>query len=253
MTKTDVIDQKPKDTAIAKSPRSKPAETGLAAFKRGLESESKRRKMMTAFIKEHLKEGVDFGAPFPGSKKPTLLKPGAEKFLPLLDLVCEFTKDTDTWQMLGSNEGTVAYVCKVYTKKSHAFVGEGRGVCTVAERQDNPNTAVKIAEKRAQVDAVLRVFGLSDVFTQDAEDAQKPDGNGQPATSSQSQTQGSATKPMSASQRNFIFKLFDQREHEPGYEEEVREQIRKGMTTKEASERIDELLKMPEKPNEEGA
>jgi hypothetical protein len=51
-------------------------------------------------------------------------------------------------------------------------VGQGRGVAELREPgMDNANKAVKMAQKRAQVDAVLRCAGLSQWFTQDLEEA----------------------------------------------------------------------------------
>jgi hypothetical protein len=50
-------------------------------------------------------------------------------------------------------------------------VGQGRGVAELRETSMNSaNMAVKMAEKRAYVDAVLRAAGLSQYFTQDLED-----------------------------------------------------------------------------------
>ena len=50
-------------------------------------------------------------------------------------------------------------------------MGQGRGVAELREpSMTSANMAVKLAEKRAQVDAVLRAAGLSQYFTQDLED-----------------------------------------------------------------------------------
>src|SRR5690606_10620038 len=55
-------------------------------------------------------------------------------------------------------------------------IGEGVGSCSTMESKyiDRPrdceNTALKMAKKRAYVDATLTTFGLSDQFTQDVED-----------------------------------------------------------------------------------
>ena len=52
-------------------------------------------------------------------------------------------------------------------------VGEGRGAARLDEKHGwTENNCIKIAEKRAQVDAVLRTVGLSEIFTQDAEDVE---------------------------------------------------------------------------------
>jgi len=50
------------------------------------------------------------------------------------------------------------------------LAGEGRGAADITEKQGSANTAIKIAEKRAKLDAVLATGGLSDFFSQDLED-----------------------------------------------------------------------------------
>jgi hypothetical protein len=66
--------------------------------------------------------------------------------------------------------GTFAYVCYVIDGQGRT-VGQGRGVAELREPQMlNANKAVKMALKRAQVDAVLRCAGLSQWFTQDLEE-----------------------------------------------------------------------------------
>lgn len=148
-------------------------------------TETKKRKLITMFITDHLKEGVDFGKIHvykncPNHKTPwlcknqyhysknTLFKPGAEKFGSLFKMRSAFKRDLETWEMLGSPAGTICYICNLFTTKD-ILVGEGRGAAGVAEK-GNPNTAIKIAKKRAFVDAVLSTGALSDFFTQDLED-----------------------------------------------------------------------------------
>jgi predicted DNA-binding ribbon-helix-helix protein len=51
-------------------------------------------------------------------------------------------------------------------------MGEGRGSSVLGSKPNcnTPNSAVKMAEKSAHIDAVLRTFALSDRFYQDLED-----------------------------------------------------------------------------------
>jgi hypothetical protein len=140
------------------------------------------RKVLTDFISRNMKEGQDYGKISLKKRdgtlvesKNTLFKPGSEKFCSLFGLRPTFTKDMETWEMLGSKIGIVAYVCHL-TTKNDVVVGEGRGVADVTEREGwSANNAVKIAQKRAQIDAVLRSGGLSDFFTQDLEDEAETD------------------------------------------------------------------------------
>jgi hypothetical protein len=65
--------------------------------------------------------------------------------------------------------GAFALVCELIDRQGQV-VGQGRGVAELRETSHNVNMAVKMAEKRAYVDAVLRAAGLSQYFTQDLED-----------------------------------------------------------------------------------
>ena len=124
-------------------------------------------------IQDTLHQNHDFGV-IPGSEKPTLLKPGAEKILMMMGLRSEFeivdsTRDFD--------KGFFQYQvrCKLY--KNDLLITEGLGACNTKERKyikQDPytldNTVLKMAKKRALVDATLLVASLSDIFTQDLED-----------------------------------------------------------------------------------
>lgn len=132
--------------------------------------ESAKREILNKYLKDNLTEGVDYGVVMKGGK-PSLFKPGSEKFASLLHLRVKFAKDTDTWEMAGSTPGLFCYVCQLINKDGEV-VGEGRGAASIQEKK-NANTAIKIAQKRSQVDAVLRVGGLSEVFSQDLEDLPK--------------------------------------------------------------------------------
>lgn len=127
-------------------------------------------------VKETLQEDLDYGASFKGSKKPSLLKPGAEKILMLLGLSSEY----DIMEKIQDyQEGFFAYTIKCTLLKGNTPITEGLGHCNSKERKyegDNQdkymlgNTCLKMAKKRAQVDAALTVGSLSNIFTQDLED-----------------------------------------------------------------------------------
>jgi len=130
-------------------------------------------------IKSQLRPKVDFGI-IPGTDKPTLLKPGAEKILMLLGV-------TSTYELLERvqdyDQGFFAYTVKCELSKDGIIITEGLGHCNSRERKfmsqkvdpyTIANTCLKMAKKRAQVDAVLTLASLSDVFTQDIEDMDIP-------------------------------------------------------------------------------
>jgi hypothetical protein len=163
------------------------------AFALALQEEAKKRDLLEAFIKKDLKEGVDYGQiPFHRRdckeankgmdatcncrrSKPTMLQPGSQKIANRLQLATTFELDTQLIEALGGN-GIVAFVCRLLHHGE--VVAEGRGACDPNEHiGQDPNSRVKIAQKRAMVDAVLRAAALSDHFTQDLEDMD-PKGSG---------------------------------------------------------------------------
>ena len=133
------------------------------------------RALLTAYITEHLQEGIDYYTLTIGGNvsKPSLSKAGSEKFLRLFNVHATFRKDEETWEMLGRPAGVIATSAPC-TPHGGSCVGEGRGAREVFKEKDI-NKAIKMAQKSAQIDAVLRTGALSDAFTQDLEDAQEPE------------------------------------------------------------------------------
>lgn len=121
-----------------------------------------------------VKPGHDIGI-IPGTDKPSLLKPGAEKIVMMMGLssryeIMDKTEDYD--------KGFFAYNLKCVLSRNGLDICEGVGNCNSREakyeKQNSysiTNTILKMAKKRAYVDAALSVASLSDVFTQDIEDA----------------------------------------------------------------------------------
>lgn len=159
-----------------------------------------------AAVQRSLKSGHDYDT-IPGTNKPTLLKPGAEKILMMFGLTSEYEfldkiEDYD--------KGIFAYTMKCILSRNGQKITEGVGSCNSKEDKyrwrwykevDVPagidketlksktnrwgqveykleneeiysqaNTILKMAKKRAQVDATLTVASLSELFTQDIED-----------------------------------------------------------------------------------
>lgn len=187
-------------------------------FKRDLEAINRFQKIVHA----NMVKDQDFGV-IPGTQKPTLLKPGAEKIAKLLGLA-------DTYDILDRQEnwadGFFRYLvkCSLVHLATGTVISEGLGECNSMEtkyryrwlwsselpegfdkdkgikrwvssrggtkvpqyRVDNDeiysqvNTVLKMAKKRALVDAALSAGRLSNVFTQDIEDMALPQDNGQP-------------------------------------------------------------------------
>jgi len=142
-------------------------------------------------IQQAVKPGHDIGI-IPGTDKPTLLKPGAEKIVMMMGLSSRFeimdkVEDYD--------KGFFSYNIRCTLSRMGYDICEGVGNCNSRESKyvkadpySIANTILKMAKKRAYVDAALSVASLSDVFTQDVEDL--PDMKIQPSGPSHRDNQG---------------------------------------------------------------
>jgi len=130
-------------------------------------------------MKAVMKDGHHYGK-IPGcGPKPTLLKPGAEKLGFTFRLAPTFEIETSM-----HNEGHREYMvtCTLTHINTGSIWGSGVGCCSTLEKKyrnvtpaDVYNTVLKIAKKRAHVDAVLTSLSVSDIFTQDLEHIGKGD------------------------------------------------------------------------------
>ncbi len=133
--------------------------------------EDERYAALREWMQSMLQEGVDYGR-IPGcGPKPSLFKPGAEKVCQRFHFQPRFARDTEACEMFANRPDLVCLRCELVCRDTGEIVGEGRGAARLDERRGwTENNCLKIAEKRAQIDAVLRTVGLSEVFTQDVED-----------------------------------------------------------------------------------
>lgn len=152
-----------------------------ADFEDRIEKIKIQNKGLMKIMSELLEEGVDYGR-IPGVKKLVLYLSGAQQlglifnFAPefvIMDSVTDFSKDPVY----------VSYEvkCLLSNRETGIFMGEGVGSCNSYERKyryykdkienkdllDKQNTYLKMAKKRAYVDAILNVTGASRLFTQD--------------------------------------------------------------------------------------
>lgn len=176
-------------------------------------------------VMKALKEGRDYGV-IPGTDKPAMLKSGAERTTIGMGCyygeprIVEEEIDHDrevrwikrkkryergepvlaedgkqVWDVEeGISYGLYRYVIRVpiIDRATNQEVGHGIGVCSTMESKyvdrprDSENTALKMAKKRAAVDACLTTFGLSDQFTQDVEEqGDEAQGSVSPAAANQ--------------------------------------------------------------------
>lgn len=156
-----------------------------------------------ALIEKALEEGRDYGV-IPGTQRPTLYKPGAERVNAAFGMRTVFEvmekeidhdhenhfygKYDDKTGPPSTSYGLYRYVvlCRLIHRETGQEVGQGVGSCSTLETKyisrprDSENTTLKMAKKRALIDATLSAFGLSDQFTQDVEDFRQAGGGDEP-------------------------------------------------------------------------
>lgn len=115
----------------------------------------------------------------PKTKRPTLLKSGAEKLQMAYKLRAEYTLLNDHATVMHDSGDKVwfnyEYLCSLYA--GDIRICDGVGCANTREKSsgfasdyDMANKSNKVAKKRALVDAVLTVSGLSGMFKRDIED-----------------------------------------------------------------------------------
>lgn len=126
--------------------------------------------------REVLEKDVDYGWPSRREGKPSLYKSGAEKLTRLFNLIPSF----EVLEAIERDDFIMYKFKCTLTTKSGQVIGEGYGACNSREKEGwnrNPwqfqNNILKMAKKRAHVDAVLTGLGASNVFTQDLEDMEE--------------------------------------------------------------------------------
>lgn len=171
-------------------------------------------KQVVALIGSVLERDRDYGV-IPGTDRPALLKPGAERLAIAVgasvryeilereidhDREMQWRKVRAKWSgpkgrrrkvgeevIEGTALGVYRYVIRatLVRKADSVVLGEGIGACSTLESKycDRPreleNTILKMAKKRAAVDAVCSALGLSDRFASDDDSrAGAPDRDG---------------------------------------------------------------------------
>ncbi|MDM8101344.1 hypothetical protein [Oceanobacillus oncorhynchi] len=146
------------------------------------DASKQRIEELQIFVQDVMIKGVDYGL-IHGFSKPTLLKPGAEKLCDVFGFskTAEVVNRIEQWE-----SGIFAYEVKMkLIRKDNGVVeAEGLGSCNSKEasfKQQDPytivNTVLKMAKKRALIDAVLSATRSSGLFTQDIEDFLKQSNN----------------------------------------------------------------------------
>ena len=96
-----------------------------------------RFNTVVEFVRTVMREGIDYGR-IPGTDKPTLLKPGAEKLCTLFGLACRFdlvrsVEDWDGSQREGEPFFYYLYRCQLW--RGDGILSEGDGSCNSFEQK----------------------------------------------------------------------------------------------------------------------
>lgn len=157
-------------------------------FAISLTDAKERIRLLQHFVKEIMIPNVDYGV-IPRCDKPSLFKSGAEKLCDIFG----FSKQIEVLNRIEDwDSGLFHYEIKaiLINKRSGLIEAEGIGCCNSKERkfkaQDSYsiiNTLLKIAKKRALIDAVLSATRSSGIFTQDIEDMELTSSSSKPLAS----------------------------------------------------------------------
>jgi hypothetical protein len=188
-----------KTTEIAKSDSSVDS-----TFKKNVDSMIANRDYFKSQLESIMVESQDYHVI---KEKKSLSKGGAEKLATGFKLYAKFKIDEEAKKAFADVPGLIAYRCELYNSKDE-FQGEGGGADTLSRNQNDPNKTIKMAQKRAYVDAVIRTTGLSDIFTQDLEDMQGS-GNVKSKQADTKKTINDPHKPASDKQKYLIKKLME--------------------------------------------
>lgn len=211
--------------------------TSLPAVQYSAEQWASRRQQFNGWVNTQLKKGTDYGE-IPGVDKPTLLKPGAEKIAQLFGCVANATvthRESDAttgylyvevrvdlvnlqtgvsigagigscssyeskyrwrWEWWNANSKPTGDEWEIFRKRNGSTSYRRR--IENRDLADQWNTVIKIAKKRALVDAALTISGASEKFTQDVEDIVEAEFTPEPQPAPQPTAQPAPETPKAA-------------------------------------------------------
>lgn len=159
------------------------AEMSDAEFAWRLDGLKRGQERLTRLHRELMRKDIDYGV-IPGTQKPTLLKPGAERLCQFYRLAPEFLVDLRPGSREGEPIVTLIVQCRLHLGTLDGpVVNTGFGAANSQEKRfqrqnaapyELLNTILKMSEKRAFIDAVLRATATSALYTQDLEDLAPP-------------------------------------------------------------------------------
>lgn len=166
-----------------------------------------RIEMLQDFVKKMMIVNVDYGF-IPNCNKPSLFKSGAEKLCDIFGFSkqIEVINRVEDW-----DKALFHYEIKttLINKRTGLIEADGIGSCNNKERkfksQDGysiVNNILKMAKKRAFIDAVLSATRSSGLFTQDIEDTSYDEPKRRDNTKSNLKNQASTKRPNISNDKN---------------------------------------------------
>lgn len=211
-----------------------------------IEQAKQRKEELDLFVEEVLVADIDYGN-IPKTDKYCLFKSGAEKLCDLYGYGKRFeiiSRDVD------SEKPYFSYEIKaiLFYNDTGQIAAEGVGCCNSKEKKylkyapfDTANIVLKMAKKRAFVDAVLTATRSSDVFSQDIVDDDREEkseqaGNSKATNRKREQKPSEKTEKvqlLSSKQLDYIYSLMSQ--HRLSVEQ-VRRELRKRYQVNDSKE-----------------
>ena len=145
-------------------------------FTSNLERRKTNRQTILNWIKDNLIEGVDFGI-IPtkkGTPKKSLFKSGAERILVLLGVTQSYPAFKDYEQAAITGQPLEQIIIRCDLLLNGEIVASGIGARAVKDDFGNLNKSLKMAVKSAMILACLSLVGLSEIFTLDLLEDDKP-------------------------------------------------------------------------------
>lgn len=213
----------------------------MKEFKSGVDELLIRRSYFMSQVMPKLIEGQDY---YVIKGRKSLAKGGSEKIASIYGYMASFQQDHEVEKSFESVKGIISFVCNLYREST--MVGQGRGASTLSKNDNDPNKTIKMAQKSAYIDAVIRTSGLSDIFTQDLDVmpiSNIVDISNEYESPFIKETTEKEEPPMTSKQnillRTLIFKVGN-----PDTRSDFLHQLESGLNKYEASEMISSLLPM---------
>jgi len=211
-----------------------------ADIKNGIDALAKKRKIFMEQILPTLVLEQDYWITDEGRK--VLSKGGAERLAEIYTITAQFVADKESLAFFGNTTDTVVYRCVL--RRNGIVCGEGRGSASLKDHDESINSTIKVAQKSAFVDGILRVTGMSFLFSQDflPEDNKEIDLEGRDRVASFNDED--LPKFATQKQRDFLQQLINEKCSSSSKEEYLSQLSSPYLSRFDASELISSLLPM---------